>query len=63
MALITCFECKKQYSDTRPDCPHCGAYREDTSPQAILTTNAELIEIAKIKQYTQETLAKLQTLL
>jgi RNA polymerase subunit RPABC4/transcription elongation factor Spt4 len=27
MALIKCFECSKEISDTAKSCPHCGAGR------------------------------------
>ncbi len=36
MAIITCYECKKEISDTAKQCPHCGA-----TSKKVITTPAE----------------------
>lgn len=60
MALIICGECNNQYSDTRPDCPHCGAYREGMAPAPMASVDSELLEMAQARRYIKNTLANLQ---
>ena len=42
MAIISCYECDKEFSDTRVDCPNCGAYQKGMAPTQTKVTNIEL---------------------
>ena len=37
MALIPCYECEREISDKAPACPHCGAPKEERSPEPVAT--------------------------
>jgi len=66
MALIDCRECEKEFSDTRPDCPHCGAYQHGQAPvessTIINTADPELMQLVEERKHKTSMLERLQNI-
>lgn len=60
MALIECAECGRDVSDTRPDCPHCGAYREGQAPRQVEAVDPELKQLAQERKFKSDMLQALE---
>jgi len=65
MALIICGECSKEFSDTRPDCPHCGAYQAGQEPvqsnNNLTSADPELMQIVEERKHKTYMLESLQS--
>lgn len=61
MALVKCVECDREVSDTRSDCPHCGAYREGQAPSQGEIVDPELMQIVQERKFKKKILETLKS--